>query len=170
MLLNRKSFAMALAVLAIGSTVAIANPQLHNKTFNNAFWESSVAQMPRRERGEGKGRFLEKLNLTSDQKQELSAIRQKYRAQIEPIQSNMQMLQRELFAMMAGDESTDVIRAKYQKASQLRQELGNIRFQSMLEMREVLTPEQRTQLAQMMAQRRKNWRDSVNEESNKNWF
>lgn len=130
--------------------------------------------MPRRQRGEGrgegKGKFLAKLDLTNEQKQELSAIRQKYRGQIEPIQNNMQIIQQELFDMMAGVDSTDAIRAKYQEAAQLRQQLGNIRFQSMLEMREVLTPQQRTQLAQMMEQRRRNWRDSTNDESNKNWF
>jgi periplasmic protein CpxP/Spy len=174
MLLNRKSVAMAIAVLAVGSTVAIANPQLHNKTLNSAFWDSSIAQMPRRNRvvntEEGKGRFLEKLNLTSLQKQELSAIRQKYRGQIEPVQNDMQMVQQELFSMMAGDDPTESVRSKYQEATQLRQELSNLRFQSMLEMREVLTPQQRSQLAQMMEQRRRNWRDSVNDEPNKNWF
>lgn len=174
MLLNRKSISIGIAVLIVSSTVAIANPQLHTKTLNSAFWDSSVAQMPRRDRGEGRregrGKFLEKLNLTSDQKQQLSAIRQKYRGQIEPIQNDMQIVQRELFDMMAGVDSTDAIRTKYQEAAQLRQKLGNLRFQSMLEMREVLTPQQRTQLAQMMEHRRRNWRDSVNDEPNKNWF
>jgi Spy/CpxP family protein refolding chaperone len=72
--------------------------------------------------------------------------------------------------MMAGTASVSDIRTKQQEVVRLREELGNVRFESMLEMRAVLTPEQRDRIGQMLHQRRDNWRNYSGDRSHKNWF
>jgi Spy/CpxP family protein refolding chaperone len=174
MLRSRKYIPIAIAIFSVGSTVAIASPLWHSKTLSSPAWEQSIAQMPGRGRGEGRGevrgRLLEQLNLTDTQKQKLSGIRQKYSERIEQLQDSMQKAQEELFKMMAGTASVSDIRTKQQEVVRLREELGNVRFESMLEMRAVLTPEQRDRIGQMLHQRRDNWRNYSGDRSHKNWF
>jgi Spy/CpxP family protein refolding chaperone len=175
MLLSRKSITVAIAVFLFAALTAIVNPHLQPKTLSSTAWEQPIAQMSRQVgvKEGSRGRFLDRLNLTNNQKQQIASIRQKYRRQIEQLQEDAQAAQEELFNMMAGTESENVIRTKRQEVVQLRQELGDLRFESMMEMRDVLTPEQRTQLAQMIQQRRDNWRnrfgDSDRSHQN-NWF
>jgi Spy/CpxP family protein refolding chaperone len=56
--------------------------------------------------------------------------------------------------MMSGTASEDSIRAKHTEIVQLRQQLENLGFESMLESRAVLTPDQRQQFAQLMEKQR----------------
>lgn len=176
MLLSRKSIFVTIAVFFVAGIVAIASPHLYSKTLPNTAWEQPMAQMSRQSRAhanrEGRGRLLEKLNLSGEQKQEIASIRQKYQGQIEQLQETSQATQEELFSMMAGTATESAIRAKRQELVQSRQQLGDLRFESMMEMREVLTPEQRSQLAQMLQKRRDNWRNRFDngDRSGKNWF
>ena len=57
--------------------------------------------------------------------------------------------------MMQGNASENDLRNKHQEIVSLRQQMGNLRFESMLEMRKVLTPEQRQQFVQLMQERRR---------------
>jgi Spy/CpxP family protein refolding chaperone len=168
MLLRRKSFAVAIAVFLVASTVAIANPYLSSKTLSNTSWEQPVAQMSQQAQAqeEERERVLERLNLTGAQKQQIASIRRKYSGQIYQLQETTQTAQEDLFEMMTGNESASDIRSKRQEFVELRQELGNVLFESMMEMRNVLTPEQRTQLKELMQERRENWSDR----SPKHWF
>ncbi|NJP20358.1 MAG: hypothetical protein HC763_16720 [Hydrococcus sp. CRU_1_1] len=132
--------------------------------------ESSFAQISTQEPIENKGKLLEQLNLSEPQKQQISSIRQKYRGQIEQLQEQTLQAQKELFDMMAGTQSIDAIRSKRKETASLREELGNLRFESMLEMREVLTSQQRAQVAQRLQQRREDWRSRFGDRFNKHWF
>ncbi|OKH21192.1 hypothetical protein NIES593_16370 [Hydrococcus rivularis NIES-593] len=175
MLLRRKSITVAIAIFLLAALAAIANPNLHSKPLASSSWQLPIAQMSRQVpvKDENKGRLLEQLNLTNDQKQQIASIRQKYRGQIEPLQDNAQAAQEELFNMMVGTESEKAIRTKRQEVVQLRQKLGDLRFESMMEMREVLTPEQRTQLLQMLQARRDDWRNRFGDDdrlNKNNWF
>lgn len=171
MLLSRKSLVFTIVVFAIGSTVAIANPFLTARTHNSMAWQQPVAQMSSPVKNEGKGKFLDQLNLSNEQRQQIGSIRQKYQGQIEQLQERGQTTQEELFEMMAGTESVRDIRTKRDEVVQIRQELGDARFESLLEMREVLTPEQRTQLAEKLEERREGWRNNRSgDRGNRNWF
>ena len=55
---------------------------------------------------------------------------------------------------MAGNSTDKELMAKHQKITALRQELANLNFKNMLEIRQVLTPTQRSQMAQVMKERR----------------
>jgi periplasmic protein CpxP/Spy len=174
-LLSRKSIAFSVVVFAIGSAIALTNPILNSQQMASSFWQPSVAQASKdtnpENKEEDKNRFFEQLNLSSTQKQQMASIRQQYKPQIEQLQNKAQVAQEELFAMMAGTDPADEIREKRQEAVEARQELGDARFESMLEMREVLTPQQRQQLAKIMEERRDSWRNNRSDErGGKNWF
>jgi Spy/CpxP family protein refolding chaperone len=62
---------------------------------------------------------------------------------------------------MAGNASADEIRAKHRQVQELRQQMEEVSFESMLAMREVLTPEQRSQFARLIEQRRANFRNQM---------
>ncbi|GFE70406.1 Spy/CpxP family protein refolding chaperone [Chroococcus sp. FPU101] len=98
--------------------------------------------------------FFEQLNLTEAQKQQISTIRQKYRPNIEQTAQRLRTTQQDLQKLMASSASRDQILAKYQQVGNLRQDMDRLRFESMLDIRDVLTTAQRQELEQMMQQRR----------------
>ena len=65
---------------------------------------------------------------------------------------------------MAGTASESQIREKYRQVETLQQQVSDIRFDSMLVMPEVLTPEQRRQFTE---QRQNRWRNHRNREMNR---
>ena len=121
--------------------------------------ETAIADFPqllsqREPNPQREQRLMESLNLNDQQKQDLNAIRQKYQSQMNTIVSQLQIRQDELRTLMSGNASDDAIRAKHNQVAELRQQLGDLRFESMLESRKVLTPDQRKQFAQLMDERR----------------
>lgn len=99
-----------------------------------------------------RGNVLAILNLSDQQKQEMERIRRKYQALILPRRQNLRQAKQDLSNLMVGNSSIEVIRAKHQEVSSLQQQINNLYFESVLEMREILTPSQRTQLAQIIQQ------------------
>ena len=57
-------------------------------------------------------------------------------------------------SLLASNASEEQLRKQHQNIQGLRQQLGNNRFETMLQVREILTPEQRTQMAELMEQKR----------------
>ena len=51
--------------------------------------------------------------------------------------------------LLASDASTEEIREQQQEAQNLRQQLDSNRFETMLEIREILTPEQRARMLEL---------------------
>jgi Spy/CpxP family protein refolding chaperone len=171
MFIRPVSLVMTLLALSMSSNITAAEPLLSEQ------WELSPSEQlvaqnnpqnpqnpqnssrGRRWRdGSGRGRIIEQLNLTTEQKQKMVDIRQKYQGQLKPLKEQISSAREELSQMMSGTATADEIRAKHQEILKLRQQLGDIRFESLLEMREVLTPEQRTQFAQLMEKRHQNFR------------
>jgi Spy/CpxP family protein refolding chaperone len=98
-------------------------------------------------------RLTRDLNLTAEQRQRVQAIRQQYEPQVQPRREQIRRLRQELMNLLVSNASESQIRAKRQQVEQLQQELNNLGFDQMLAIRQVLTPEQRQQLAQRMTQR-----------------
>lgn len=145
--------ASVLVVLALSLGGAVAFTQL------NPLQPQAIAQ----NRGEsdrpdkGMPRWIQDLNLTPEQTQQMQAIRDRYKDQMTQRAQALRQAQRELGDLMAGDASKDQIRTKYNQVQTLKQQLGQVRFESMLEMRDVLTSEQRRQMAERMKNRRENF-------------
>jgi Spy/CpxP family protein refolding chaperone len=98
--------------------------------------------------------MFDQLNLTADQKQKMQAVRDRYKDQISQRMQAVRQARQELATMMTGTANASEMREKHRQIMGLRQQLEEVQFESTLAMREVLTPEQRSQLAQMMQQRR----------------
>ena len=156
--LIRNSLVTTLIILSCSSTIALAEP-LTRDNFN--YETLHLAQRPRslrREGGFGQRRLLEQLNLTSEQKEEIEQIRQKYQPQIAQTRSSLRSERDKLREMMTGNELAENIRSQHESILSLDRQLRNLHFETMLEMREVLTPEQRQEFASIMDEKKVNFR------------
>jgi len=140
--------ALAVLMLTLGSTTAaIAVPHpLEPETI-------AQNQRPNRPGGKENGMF-DKLNLSAEQKQKMQGVRDRYKDQISQRMQAVRQGRQELQTMMSGTANTSQIREKHRQIMGFRQQLEEVQFESTLSMREVLTPEQRSQLAQLIQQRR----------------
>lgn len=123
---------------------------------------TDMAQIPMSPRGSEKVKgykmeLMEKLNLTIEQQQKMQSIRRKYQPQMDSLRLEMRTEKEKLRQMMTNNDSSDNLRQQHQKVASLNQKMSDLRFQIMLEMREVLTPEQRQQWSNMMTEKRANW-------------
>lgn len=140
--------AIAILMFTLGSTaaaVAVPNPVAPQTLAQN--------QQPNRPGGR-ESRLFEQLNLSAEQKQKMQAVRDRYKDQISQRMQAMRQARQELETMMSGTANTSQIREKHRQIMGLRQQFEEVQFESMLEMRDVLTSEQRAKLTQLMQQRR----------------
>lgn len=101
----------------------------------------------------GRSEWINQLNLSNDQVQRLRRIAQQFRPQIQQRKQTLNQLRADLRAMMSGSASSSEIRDKYRQIEALQQEIRRIHFDSIMTMREVLTPEQRRQVEVYMRNR-----------------
>lgn len=154
---NRQTLTATLIALTLGTNTNVFASPINLTQINDS--SQYIAQMNNRGDGFwGDGRFLNKLNLTPEQTTQIQQIRQKYQNQIGNLRNNLRSEQQKLKEMMNSDQPTANLRTQNQKIVALNQQLHSIRFESMLEIREVLTPQQRQQFTQMMEQKGKNGR------------
>ncbi len=153
--LNRLFATTALITVATGaSAMALEN---NSFTLEGDVNVMKLAQAQNRWGGEKKQtRLIEELNLTTEQKQQMQQIKGKYEPQMTQIRGEMRTERQKLQTMMTGNESAENIRAQNQVVANLNQRMRSLGFESMMEMRGVLTSEQREKFAQMMNQRRGN--------------
>jgi len=112
------------------------------------------------------GKVLKQLNLSTEQLQKLKAIRDRDLARIRELTQQSRQANKELRDLLSGTESSDVIRTKHNQVLALQQELRSKHFERMLAMREILTPQQRSQLNEIMQKNRPNrngMRDGIKE-------
>jgi protein CpxP len=108
------------------------------------------------------GRLLKQLNLSDDQWQKLKEIGDRDRGSLREMGQKVKQGHRELRELLASNEGSDRIRAKHDQLLNLQTELRQKHFERMLSMRDVLTPEQRSQLNQLM-QKNRPMRDGMRE-------
>jgi len=147
LLRNISLFAALAAVSLVNISDAVAVPNFEN---NNRV----VAQ----KQGDRRQRWIEKLNLSQEQKNQIAEIREKYRDRISPLREKYKSARQELRTMLNGTARDAQIRAKHREVVRLRQQLENLRFDSTLEMRNVMTVEQRQEFAKLMEERRQRHR------------
>ena len=158
---NKITFLLPLATLA---TISFSGNVMALETVQEDFLSidtskpTYLAQMgqPRKDKGE---KLTEKLNLTPEQQQQMQTIRTKYQPQMDTIKEQMRTEKERLRQMMTNNDSNNNLRSQHQKIASLNQQMADLRFQSMLEMREVLSPEQRQQWSQMMEEKKASWQE-----------
>jgi Spy/CpxP family protein refolding chaperone len=97
--------------------------------------------------------LISQLNLSNEQRQKIIGIRNKYQKQIGESRNNLTITQKELKEMLAGNNSPDAIRNRHEKAANYRQQLSDLTLERMLEIREILTEEQRSKFILLMQSR-----------------
>lgn len=116
-----------------------------------AFITSLVALNPALARG-GKGgrggnechaKMVEELNLSAEQKQKLNEIRTEFRKTLPEKRKAMKAAREELQTVLRGSASADEARKKFQDLKQKEDTFTEARFEKVLAIRALLTPEQR---------------------------
>ena len=97
--------------------------------------------------------LFQQLDLTEEQQQQIKQIHSRYRQEILQKKGNIAKLQQQLSDMMVGTEPEELLRATNRQLNALRQEIGTLRFESMLATREILTPRQREKFRELVNSR-----------------
>jgi len=100
--------------------------------------------------------WLQELNLTPKQLEEMKQIRSRSQGQIKPKQQALQQAQEKLSNLLAGTASQEQVRTKYNELKILRQQLADAQFENTLAIREILNPEQRQKLAEHLYKPQRN--------------
>ncbi|NJN75311.1 MAG: Spy/CpxP family protein refolding chaperone [Synechococcaceae cyanobacterium RL_1_2] len=158
MKLQHISLIAGVTALSLGSLVAFAEPHtpLHHANTNNNFEPVFMADRGEGEGGLrfGEGRLIEELELTPTQQAQIETLKENHRTEMEGLREQMQPIKDEIRELMVGTADKATIRAKHQEAQSLHTKIQDARFEQMLEIREVLTPEQRQKFASIMDQKR----------------
>ena len=150
-------------VLPFGVSAAEFNSQSNNSLASRGFYSDrpitrELARQTfannRNNRGDRMQKLLEQLDLSSEQSQQIETIQQQARTDAEPLREELQQAREQMRSLMVADTNSDELRQQYQQLQTLHQQLGTQRFETMLQVREVLTPEQRSQMTELMEQRR----------------
>lgn len=94
--------------------------------------------------------WRDEIQLTAEQRQDIANMRQEYLAESGRIQGRLDSARQELQAMTIGDASSRQIRRQRKQVENLREDLYDLRFDSIMEIREVMSVEQRTAFADLM--------------------
>ncbi|WP_072623154.1 Spy/CpxP family protein refolding chaperone [Spirulina major] len=98
-------------------------------------------------------RFAEQLGLSDAQRSEIEAIHSQAKADSEAMRTQMQAAHEQMQTLMASDATDAALRQRHDQMQALHQEMGDRRFETMLAIRNVLTPEQRAQMQELKENR-----------------
>ena len=155
-MINWKTLAIAtgaLIILPLSSYAAQSNLEVNNIQQQDMKLASRMNR-GRGNRGQGMEKLLQQLDLTTEQSEQIDTITEQSKTIAEPLHEQIKTQRDQMQALMASSEDTEQIRAEYQEIQNLHQQLSDNRFETMLQIREVLTPEQRAEIAGLMEQHR----------------
>ena len=142
MLLRRISV-LALILLSVGGAVTLARPKIQWSQLNAQAQQSP----PLHRQPPG---LIQELKMTPDQIRQMQAIHKQYKDQIAQCAAQLRQAQQELRVLIASTDSGDKVRQKHDQVKALQQQLGDLRFESMLATRQVLNPDQRRKFVEHM--------------------
>ncbi|NDJ15695.1 Spy/CpxP family protein refolding chaperone [Myxacorys almedinensis] len=134
-------------------------PNLAEAPIEPLFAQTEPGQ-PKKRSGMG---WLKELNLSADQMQRIRAVREKYRDRIGTGRQAERQAQQELRSLMAGDASREQVQEKYRQVKALRSQVTDAQFESMVDMRDVLSLEQRQKFAERMRKQRDGLQERMQE-------
>lgn len=139
-LLNRCGLAIVTTslLIAVGSFTAIAQ-------------DAVEPSQPRR--GNRPERIFRQLDLNDDQIQQLRQIHQRNRSAARSLRNDLHQAEDSLKALLADTSTRTEIESQFARVQALRQRVAQAQFQTMLDMRDVLTPAQRREFGQLMRDR-----------------
>jgi protein CpxP len=113
-----------------------------------------IAQMPpdapgERTEGDRGERWLQQLDLTAEQTEQIRAIKGQERSANEGLRQQMQNAHEQMKSLLAGNATAEQLRQQHNTLQALHQQMSDRRFETMLQVRDLLTDEQRARLAEM---------------------
>lgn len=105
--------------------------------------------------------MLKGLNLSEEQREKVKAIREKQESKVSSLRDRVKSAQEAFQNAQRSNESKSSILSKFDSLSELRTQMARARVEGMLEIREILTDEQREIASKMMGQRRDRIRDKM---------
>jgi len=109
------------------------------------------------------------LKLSESQQRQIADIKNRYRGPLEERRDTFNIIEEQLRRLMTSNVSTEEIRAKHSELRRISQEIEDLRFNSMLEIRQVLTTSQRSQLAQLMEKHRQKFSQMIRQQRGHNF-
>jgi len=95
-------------------------------------------------------RCLKKLNLTQEQSIKMEEHRKKHRDSMKGVREKMDKLHEEFQTAIKGDASDKDLKKKFDEIQNFKNEMDQKRFEGMLEIRKILSVEQRLQMHEYM--------------------
>ena len=141
----------AITILPLGANAAMAQNIGENTTME---WSQQNKHADRCGMRGGIDRLVQQLDLTSEQSEQIEAIKEQSETENQALFEQLQTNRQEMQSLLTSDAAREQLQANHQEGQNLRQELGDNRFETMLEIREVLTSEQRAQMMELMTRRR----------------
>jgi Spy/CpxP family protein refolding chaperone len=141
---------------------SMAAPSQDSQSFRSYQVQTTVAQasddtdMPQKGRynkEQRMQRMQQELGLNADQVKQIQGIHSQAKQDTQGLREQMKQAREKMRQLMASNASDDEIKQQYQSIQSLRQQLSEKQFETKLAVRKVLTPEQRTKMAQMQEQR-----------------
>jgi Spy/CpxP family protein refolding chaperone len=159
--LNLMSIAGLLFILPVGSYAAQFTPTVNNVP-QNLMVLNDIAQLPSKTRGaegnQGINRhrlqWLQQLDLTPEQSEQIRAIHQQSQEDRDTLYQQLKAAKEDMRSLLSSDATAEELREQHQQLQNLQQQASDRRFETMLQIREVLTPEQRNQMAELMQKHR----------------
>ena len=143
----------AATVVVLGTTVpAIAqSTEISSTTFESN--EILLANAFDDDFKKNRGELMRKLNLSNSQKQEIQSIRSRYSSQMSSLKTEMKEARQTMRSLAESNASRSQLESQYNANSRLRNEFADLKFQQMLDIREVLTVAQRREMAEFIEEK-----------------
>ncbi|WP_204138824.1 Spy/CpxP family protein refolding chaperone [Halomicronema sp. CCY15110] len=152
--MNRRTLSLiAIATLAVPVVVGFSASQLQAQGGGRPGMEGGHG-LGAGHRGDHAEHLIETLDLSEAQVAQIRAIREGDRDTMQALHANLRTERETMHDLMSGTASEAELRAQHAEIQTLHREVADLRFENMLAVRNVLTPEQRTDLSERMEQRR----------------
>ena len=144
----------AATIVVLGVTApAIADSRDDLQTFDTdeILVANSFNDSFKKERGE----LLDTLNLSASQKQQIKAIHDRYNPQMSDLRSQIRVANAAMKELAQSNASRSRLETQYRTNRSLMDQFADLKFQQMLDIREVLTVAQRRDMAEFIDQKKK---------------
>lgn len=125
---------------------------------------TAYAKSERKGKGKGFGKIFKELGLSDEQKEKIKSFRlegKKSKANHKESKEKIKALREKMKASFASSASESELKALHTELTGLRSQQNNERFEKMLKIRSVLTPEQRVKFQELKGNKREGKKSRV---------
>lgn len=153
--------AAAAVILPISAYSVQVNSQPQGSRFDSPSARSArIAQRPGHQRHHGfSERLIEELDLSDNQAEQIKEIYEQSRQEMVSLHEEAKEAKSDMQELWSGNSSESQLRRQHDKVQDIHQKMGSQKFDTMLKVRRILTPEQREKMAELQQRRHRNFRN-----------